>query len=134
MIRGLTSTPSTLHHGVPQGSVLGPLLFLLYTTDIAGIVERTGLSSHMYADDNQDYVHCAAGNIGAAIMKLHLCFAETSQWIFANRLKLNSDKTEVMLFGPRRKHDQCSIDSVDLGGRKGNAVCDCAKSRHHSRS
>jgi len=36
----------------------------------------------------------------------------------ANRLKLNSDKTEVMLFGPRRKLDQCSIDSVDLGGVK----------------
>ena len=75
-------------------SVLGPLLFLLYTTDIVGIV---GLSSHMYADDNQDYVHCTADNIEAAVTKLQSCFAETSKWISANRLKLNADKTEVML-------------------------------------
>jgi len=73
--------PQMPEHSIHVGAyaVLGPLLFLLYTTDIARIVERTGLRSHMYADDNQDYVHCAAGNIGAATTKLQSCFAETCQ-------------------------------------------------------
>ena len=56
---GQQSAPSIVHFGVPQGSILGPLLFVMYTADIVNIVERQRLSTHQYADDIQavSYTH-----------------------------------------------------------------------------
>ena len=56
--RGRSSTPLTLLCGVPQGSVLGPILFLLYTADLIRLVEIRGLRPHLLADDTQIYGSC----------------------------------------------------------------------------
>ena len=50
--------PSKVLYGVPQGSVLGPVLYVLYTSDVAKLVEALGLGAHLYADDTQLYGHC----------------------------------------------------------------------------
>jgi len=52
------SPPSKVLYGVPQGSVLGPVLYVFYTSDVAKLVEALGLGAHLYADNTQLYDHC----------------------------------------------------------------------------
>ena len=54
--------PSKVLHDVPQGSVLGPVLYVLYTSDVARLGEALGLGAHLYADDTQLYGHCSLAN------------------------------------------------------------------------
>jgi len=63
--RGFSSTSSSLLCGVPQGSVLGPILFLLYTADLLGLIEGMDLHPHLYADDTQIYGFCAPDEASA---------------------------------------------------------------------
>ena len=53
---------SEVDYGVPQGSVLGPILFLSYTADVSIVAARHGVSAHSYADDTQLYVHTTTNN------------------------------------------------------------------------
>ena len=97
-----TSTPVTLLFGVPQGSVLGPILFTLYTCLLGQICARHSIIYHLYADDTQVYLlfkpH-VAGSMESCISQLEACIAEVKEWMTLNLLKLNDDKTEFILFG-----------------------------------
>lgn len=99
------STPSPLSCGVPQGSVLGPLLFILYTVDIIPLVQNFNLDIHVYADDVQIYGSCHPSNSSHLSEQLSDCLDAVISWCGSNRLLLNSSKTEIMwLCSDKRMH------------------------------
>jgi hypothetical protein len=97
--QGVTSGYTPLRFGVPQGSVLGPLLFLLYTADVAAIAERHSVSVHSYADDTQLYASCSAADGPMSADRLLRCIDDVDRWMSSNRLKLNADKTQFIWLG-----------------------------------
>jgi len=102
---------------VPQGSVLGPVLFVLYVADIADIVNRHGVTLHSFADDTQLYLHCCREDITMAATRLEECIVDVGRWMSANRLKLNTDKTELLWTGSRHSVSQLNGHgpSIQLG-------------------
>ena len=80
-VDGVLSDMHSLDFGVPQGSVLGPLGFILYTSPVSNIIRKHGLSFHVYADDTQMYISFNPRVPGAcqnALSKLELCINELS--------------------------------------------------------
>ena len=96
MYAGGTSSVVYIVCSVPQGSVLGPVLFVLYVADLADIVNRHGVTLYSFADDTQLYLHCCREDITTAATRLKECIVDVGRWMFANRLKLNTDKTELL--------------------------------------
>ena len=97
-IAGVTSNPSQLNIGVPQGSVLGPVLFNIYTSPLYNICMSHELSPHFYADDSQLYIVCALDDISHSFDIMNTCIDDIKCWMVSNKLKLNGDKTELTVF------------------------------------
>lgn len=103
---GQESAPRRVLSGVPQGSVLGPLLFVLYVADIGGIISSCGLEEHAYADDVQLYSSCSPAEVEKLQASATDCITKIKRWTDANRLALNSTKTELLWFATPRRAKQ----------------------------
>ena len=87
---------------VSHHTVLGPLLYLLYTSPIADIITLHNLQYHLYADDSQHYISfktdCSA-DLAQAKSSVELCVKDIDCWMTNNKLKLNQEKTELISCG-----------------------------------
>lgn len=96
-INKTSSTVRDLPVGVPQGSVLGPVLYILYTVPLAKAIRPFDLDYHLYADDIQLYLAFKSVDVDATKLKVENCISAICRWMDLNELKLNHDKTEDML-------------------------------------
>ncbi len=103
---GEVSKAHQLVTGVPQGSVIGPLLFSTYTTSLAPIIQAHGFSYHFYADDTQLYLSFRPDDPTVAA-RISGCLVDISAWIKEHHLQLNLAKTELLVFPatPTLQHD-----------------------------
>ena len=118
IIDGHESEPHTPLEGVPQGSVIRPLSFTLYSSPLETIIESHGIGKMIYADDTQVYVVLNGDNTckWAAISKLELCVKGIKAWSTANYLKLNEDKTEVLHIKSRFQKPSVYQINIQIGG------------------
>jgi len=91
-IRDKQSSSCRVLHGVPQGSILGPFLFIMYIADVAMIPEKHGLLSHFYADDVQLYLSCHRGQTAVCASRVSACIDDITTWMASNRLMVNPAK------------------------------------------
>ena len=103
---GHESTPFVLKCGVPQGSVLGLLLFTLYTLPLSTFICQSGLSCHFFADDSQLHNSNVPSDFPVHACCLKDCIEDAAEWMGDSKLKMNDDKTEVLAIDTRSKLSQ----------------------------
>ena len=119
-----SSDPHELVTGFPQGSVLGPFAYPIYTSPLFDTVTRHGISIHMYADDTQIYVSFRSTESSEAQTRLHAAIGDVRKWMETNHLKLNDSKTEFMVIASPHSMKHLSSDLTTL--RIGNSSVDAA--------
>ena len=100
-IGSILSDAKKLLYREPQGCVLGPILFSLYTTLCKVIQNHPGISFQFYTDDTQLYVHLAHKNVTSALDNLSHCLEDVKRLLSTNKLKLNPDKSKFIVFGSK---------------------------------
>ena len=109
IIKGTKSEKRMLHRGVPQGSVLGPVLFSIYTIELAWILSYYRVQFKMFADDTQLYL--TINNVEDTTRILNGLVHDLNQWMTKKKLKLNGSKTECLIIGT--KHDTTKYEGVN---------------------
>ena len=102
--------------GVPQGSLLGPILFILYIKTLEAIARKYGLRIHLYADDSQLFISLSPADTDewiASKQAVEACLLEIREWMTSNFMKVNEKKTQLLLIGKKASLNSMSI-SVEL--------------------
>ena len=124
VIEDSVSVDQELDFGVPLGSVLDSIIYCMYTKPVSDIIQWHGLSHHSYADDTQLYMTMDHFNNDwrDGLARIELCVSEIREWMNQYMLKLNDDKTELIVFTSKYKQDVYNDLSITIGDN----VVDCS--------
>ena len=114
LFNGNYSESKPLKYGVPQGSVLGPLLFRIYLLPLLCLLKQLGLSFHIYADDTQIYICCSLDDYMVTLNYIKSCYTQISYLLSKLFLKLNDSKTEIILIGKKNIVDTCKSHTFNI--------------------
>ena len=113
-INGTLSNPMPISCGVPQGSALGPLLFLIYINDLPNCLQHS--TPRMYADDTG--LTIASISPTEIETKMNTDLSNINKWLYANKLSLNIAKTEFMLVTSRQKlRTMATYPKININGQ-----------------
>ena len=103
---------------MPQGSVLGPLLFTLYTQCLSTVICQSGFSYHFFADDSQLHNSSTPSDFTVLVHSLKDCIEDVAEWMCDSLLKMNHDKTEPIAIDTKPKISQVtlSLAPVSISG------------------
>jgi hypothetical protein len=110
-VNGTKSSFENVNCGVPQGSILGPLLFIIYVNDMVDVVH---CDLFLYADDSALVVR--GRNINEIESKLENEINAVSKWLVTNKLSLHLGKTESIVFASKKKLKKCSKMKIVCNG------------------
>ena len=100
---GRASQPTVLKYGVTQGSVLGPVLFTMYITPLGHVIRHHNTLYHLFADDTQLHKSSSLERFVKLLLDIQSCAESVRGWMACNLLRMNDDKTEIMLVGTKAK-------------------------------
>jgi hypothetical protein len=116
VITSTVSPPLPLKRGVPQGSVLGPLLFSTYFSGFREIILRYGFDYVIYADDVQLFQTIPPDGLKDCCSRAEACIDELRKYFTSLKLSLNVKKTEVILLGTKKACDRCQFSGIMVNG------------------
>ena len=117
-VNGETSDCYPVPFGVPQGSCLGPLLFSAYASKLFEVIRLYLPNGHAFTDDTQLYLSFNPDNSlneAEAVHAMEQCIRAIRAWMQSDKLKLNENKTEVMLIGTRQQLSKVNLGTLTVG-------------------